>query len=370
MSSALATRTHQTLKLESPRKLRERLVANEGVQSFVARSRTTIRSILKADDQRLLVVVGPCSVHDPEAALRYAEKLVRMSESFTSELFLVMRVYFEKPRTSVGWKGLISDPGLDGGGNILRGLFTARSVLLGITELGLPAATEMLDPLVPAYLADLVSWAAIGARTTESQTHRQLASALPMPVGFKNGTDGSLSVALNAMHAARQSHSVLGIDDDGHVSSLVTRGNSDSHLVLRGGSRGPNYRARDVARAAAQLRAARLPERILIDCAHGNSQKDPRRQPEVLENVAAQVRAGATRVLGVMIESNLVAGNQPLKMPVSALRFGQSITDACVNLQTTRSMLEELAHAWTTRKNRRDQVPRKRPRQSRLQPLS
>jgi 3-deoxy-7-phosphoheptulonate synthase len=369
MSSALATHKNLTDTLESPRRLRERLSADAASLSFVAESRRIIRAILRGHDPRLLVVAGPCSVHDPDAALRYGEEIRRISEPFGEELFVVMRVYFEKPRTSVGWKGLISDPDLDGSGNVSRGLCTARRVLLGVAGLELPAATEVLDPLVPAYLADLVSWAAIGARTTESQTHRQLASGLPMPVGFKNGTDGGIGVALNAMLSARESHALLGIDDDGMVSCMKTLGNPDTHLVLRGGKNGPNFSRRDVARAAHKLCEAGLSRRILVDAAHGNSRKDPQRQPEVVDHVARQVRSEENHVLGVMIESNLVAGRQALAPP-APLRFGQSITDPCVDLDTTRAMLGRLANACAARKKHHGPPGHEHPGQTRVQPLS
>jgi 3-deoxy-7-phosphoheptulonate synthase len=256
-----------------------------------------------------------------------------------------MRVYFEKPRTTVGWKGMINDPHLDGSYDINTGLRRARGLLLHIAELGLPAATELLDPVVPQYIADLISWTAIGARTTESQTHREMASGLSMPIGFKNGTDGSATTAINAMEAAARPHHFLGISQQGHAAIVSTTGNPDGHLVLRGGKGGPNYQREAVETAAAQLAKEGLPARLLVDCSHGNSNKDYRRQADVLRDVAAQVVAGSVHVMGVMVESHLVAGNQKLPSDLSQLTYGQSITDACLDLATTLELLEELANA-------------------------
>jgi len=257
----------------------------------------------------------------------------------------VMRVYFEKPRTTVGWKGLINDPQLDGSYDINTGLRRARGLLLHLAERGLPAATELLDPIVPQYIADLVSWTAIGARTTESQTHREMASGLSMPIGFKNGTDGGVTVAINAMQAAARPHHFLGINRQGHASIVSTTGNPDGHLVLRGGGGSTNYHAESINAVAETLQAAGLPHRVMVDCSHGNSNKDYRRQSEVLESVAQQVRGGSRSVLGVMLESNIVAGNQKLPADLSQLTYGQSITDACIDLSTTESLLEQLAAA-------------------------
>jgi 3-deoxy-7-phosphoheptulonate synthase len=290
-------------------------------------------------------VVGPCSIHDTEAALDYARRLKAVRDRVSGELEIVMRVYFEKPRTTTGWKGLINDPHLDGSFDINAGLRRARTLLLAVNELGLPAATEMLDPIVPQYLADLVSWTAIGARTTESQTHREMASGLSMPVGFKNGTDGSLQVAINAMESSRNPHRFLGINGQGTVAIVVATGNPDCHIVLRGGSRGPNYDAEHVASAAAALQQLGLPTRVMVDCSHDNALKDHRRQPEVLRAVAEQVGGGSRTLLGVMIESHLKAGRQAIPKDLAGLAYGQSITDACVDFETTLSMLDGLARA-------------------------
>jgi 3-deoxy-7-phosphoheptulonate synthase len=302
--------------------------------------------VLHGKDSRLLAIVGPCSIHDPKAALDYAGRLLELRRRFQSELLIVMRVYFEKPRTSVGWKGLINDPRLDGSQDIPTGIRTARTLLLQLAELGLPAATEMLDPIIPQYIADLVTWTAIGARTTESQTHREMASGLSMPVGFKNGTDGNLGAAVNAMIAASKPHSFLGIDAAGRVGVVRTRGNPHTHLVLRGGSSGPNYSGEQVVAATQALRDANVNARVLVDASHDNSSKDYRRQPEVTSAVAAQVQAGTASLLGVMIESNLVAGRQNLS---PNLIYGQSVTDACVDLKTTEEMLSVLAKSVAQR---------------------
>jgi 3-deoxy-7-phosphoheptulonate synthase len=290
-----------------------------------------------------LVIVGPCSVHDVAAAEEYAGALMQIRERLRDRLEIVMRVYFEKPRTTVGWKGLINDPHLDGSYDINTGLRRARGLLLQLAERGLPAATELLDPIVPQYIADLVSWTAIGARTTESQTHREMASGLSMPIGFKNGTDGGVAIAINAMEAAARPHHFLGINRQGHASIVSTTGNPDGHLVLRGGGSGTNFHAEAIAEAAGQLRAADLPQRLMVDCSHGNSNKDYRRQGEVLEAVASQVRDGSKAILGVMLESHLVAGNQKLPADLNKLTYGQSITDACIDLATTESLLNDLA---------------------------
>jgi 3-deoxy-7-phosphoheptulonate synthase len=312
------------------------------------RAREEIQRSIEGRSRRVLAIVGPCSIHDPGAALEYAEKLLRLRERVASELVIIMRVYFEKPRTTVGWKGLINDPHLDGTYDIPTGIRRARQLLRDIAELGLPAATEMLDPIIPQYIADLVSWSAIGARTTESQTHREMASGLSMPVGFKNGTDGSLGVAINAMIAASRPHSFLGIDGEGRVGVVRTAGNPHTHLVLRGGSRGPNYDAEAVTRAVEGLTKAGVSPQVLIDASHDNSGKNAERQPDVLRNVGDQLRRGSQNVLGVMLESHLVAGRQDLKDKAS-LVYGQSITDACIDFATTERTLSELAEANAAR---------------------
>jgi 3-deoxy-7-phosphoheptulonate synthase len=315
------------------------------VPPAVLHAELPITETAAAGDQRLLVIVGPCSVHDVAAAQEYATAIAAAHHRFKDDLEVVMRVYFEKPRTTVGWKGLINDPHLDGSYDINTGLRRARGLLLHLAELGLPAATELLDPVVPQYIADLISWTAIGARTTESQTHREMASGLSMPIGFKNGTDGSASTAINAMEAAAKPHHFLGISQQGNAAIVSTTGNPDGHLVLRGGKGGPNYGPEAVAAAAAQLAAEGLPARLMVDCSHGNSNKDYRRQGEVLRQVAEQVAGGSLNVMGVMLESHLVEGSQKIPADLSQLTYGQSITDACIALDTTLALLDELAVA-------------------------
>lgn len=336
-------RVVDTTVLQSPNEILRELPLSERAAERVFRAREEIQGILQGRDARRLVIVGPCSIHDPEAALDYAQRLLALRERHTAELFIVMRVYFEKPRTTVGWKGLINDPHLDGTFDIPSGLRVGRRLLRDLAEMGIPSATEMLDPIIPQYLADLVAWTAIGARTTESQTHREMASGLSMPVGFKNGTDGGLGVAINAMIAASEPHSFLGVNDDGRIGVVRTSGNPHTHLVLRGGSRGSNYAAADVIAAAAALKKAGVNPRMLVDCSHDNSGKNAARQPDVLAEVGSQLRAGSGDVLGVMVESNLVAGRQELGADRSALVYGQSITDACVDFATTERMLEAFA---------------------------
>ena len=342
-------RIAQVERLMSPRELNQALPLSEAAAQVVATARREIEAVLSGRDPRLLVIVGPCSIHDPVAAREYAERMLELRARVRDDLLICMRAYFEKPRTTVGWKGLVNDPHLDGTQDIPTGLQTARRLLLDLAELGIPTATEMLDPIVPQYMADLISWSAIGARTTESQTHREMASGLSMPVGFKNGTDGSLAVAVNAMRAAREPHSFLGIDVDGRVSVVRTSGNPHCHVVLRGGTSGANYHADAVGGAATLLREAGLQSRVLIDASHANSGKDAQNQVQVVADVAGQVAAKSADILGVMIESHLVAGRQDLTGPVSSLRYGQSITDACVDFATTERMLVQLAqsHAAT-----------------------
>lgn len=307
--------------------------------SFVNNTRNTIKSILRGEDKRLLTVVGPCSIHDPIAALEYARRLVKLSEELQDQLFIIMRVYFEKPRTTVGWKGLINDPDMDGSHQISKGLGVARQLFCAITEMRLPIASEMLDPITPQYLSDMISWGAIGARTTESQTHREMASGLSFPVGFKNGTDGGLKIALDAMSAACREHSFLGINSDGRSSIVHTAGNPDIHLVLRGGDSAPNYYPEDVKRAAKLLGKKDLPPAIMVDCSHANSYKDHDRQGEVLDNIVDQLSAEPGLISGVMIESNINAGNQSIPDNLDQLKYGVSITDKCVNWETTVDML-------------------------------
>jgi 3-deoxy-7-phosphoheptulonate synthase len=347
-----------TTPLITPTQLKDELPISERGAETVAAARDAIRRMLQGDDPRVLVVVGPCSIHDVDGAHDYADRLLKLRDECADPLLILMRVYFEKPRTTTGWKGLINDPHLDGSHDMATGLRLARKLLLDLAEKGLPTATEMLDPIVPQYLADLVSWTAIGARTTESQTHREMASGLSMPVGFKNGTDGIITTAVNAMSAARQSHRFLGIDSLGRVSMVSTTGNSDCHLVLRGGSTGPNYDPENVAIAATVLERADLCKRIMVDCSHDNAQKDFLRQSHVLRDLASQLRVGDSALLGVMIESNLVAGKQRFPAPRKELVYGQSITDGCVDFPTTVSMLRELAAvASHARPNIRPAIP-------------
>ena len=335
----------ETRPLVPPALLHRELPISDRSTATVQQARERIKAILHGRDSRLLVIVGPCSVHDVAAAHEYAAAIAQAHERYKDALEIVMRVYFEKPRTTVGWKGLINDPHLDGSYDINTGLRVARGLLLHLAEMGLPAATELLDPVVPQYIADLISWTAIGARTTESQTHREMASGLSMPIGFKNGTDGSAITAINAMEAAARPHHFLGINGEGQAAIVTTTGNPDGHLVLRGGNRGTNYHPESVQEAAAELAKAGLPPRVMVDCSHGNSNKDYRRQGEVAAQVAAQLRAGSGHVMGVMLESHLVAGSQKIPSDLSQLTYGQSITDACIDLATTSEVLETLAES-------------------------
>jgi 3-deoxy-7-phosphoheptulonate synthase len=336
--------------LPSPRELAGRLPLTPDQADLVRRSRAEVAAILGGVDDRLLVVVGPCSVHDPRAGLAYARRLAVEAARHRGDLLVVMRTYFEKPRSTVGWKGLINDPHLDGSHDIATGLATARAFLREVTDLGLPCATEFLEPISPQYTADLVSWGAIGARTAESQIHRQLASGLSMPIGFKNGTDGSLQVALDGCAAAAAPQAFLGIDPDGRAALVATAGNPDAHVVLRGASSGPNYDAASVAAAARALGAAGLTPRLVVDASHGNSGKDHVRQAGVVAELADQLHAGSPALAGVMVESFLEPGRQELdvRRPDRTLRFGQSVTDACVGWDTTVELLDLLAAAVRT----------------------
>jgi 3-deoxy-7-phosphoheptulonate synthase len=335
----------ETRPLVAPAVLHAEIPLTDTPATTVVEARERIKAILHGKDSRLLVIVGPCSVHDVAAAREYAEAISEVRERHRDQLEVVMRVYFEKPRTTVGWKGLINDPHLDHSYDINTGLRLARGLLLHLAEMGLPAATELLDPVVPQYIADLIAWTAIGARTTESQTHREMASGLSMPIGFKNGTDGSAITAINAMEAAARPHHFLGISRQGNAAIVTTTGNPDGHLVLRGGKRGTNYHPEAIEEAAAALTKAGLPPRLMVDCSHGNSNKDYRLQGEVLAQVGEQLRRGSAHVMGVMLESHLVAGNQKIPADLSQLTYGQSITDACIDLATTRELLTELAES-------------------------
>ena len=312
----------------------------EGAE-FVRESRLAIEKILHNEDNRIIAVVGPCSIHDPKAAFEYATKLAQLAKEVQDKILLVMRVYFEKPRTTVGWKGLINDPDLNGSHQISKGLGIARQLFCAINELRLPIASEMLDPITPQYLSDMISWGAIGARTTESQTHREMASGLSFPVGFKNGTDGSLKIALDAMAASLHSHSFLGINHEGMTSIVHTKGNPNVHIVLRGGSGGPNYFPEDIENVVKLLSEKKLPEAIMVDCSHANSNKDHTKQPLVLENIVNQINDGQKSIKGVMIESNLFEGNQTVPEDLSKLKYGVSITDKCVSWENTEAMLKK-----------------------------
>jgi len=345
MASTSDLHVVETRPLVAPALLHRELPIDAASTETVASARRRIQAILRGEDLRLLVVVGPCSVHDVTAARDYAKRLAPIRDRLKDQLEVVMRVYFEKPRTTVGWKGMINDPHLDGSYDINTGLRRARGLLLDLAREGMPTATELLDPVVPQYIADLISWTAIGARTTESQTHREMASGLSMPVGYKNGTDGSASIAINAMQASARPHHFLGINGEGHASIVSTTGNPHGHLVLRGGNGGSNYHLEAVQAAASELSKAGLKERLMVDCSHANSNKDYRRQSDVLSSVADQLRAGSQHVMGVMIESHLVEGNQKLTADLSQLTYGQSITDACISLETTEQLLLDLAAA-------------------------
>ena len=324
------------IPLISPKTLKEHLPVSETASVTVINARKAIQQILTGKDQRLLVIVGPCSIHDPEAAQDYAERLKNLADQVSETMLIVMRVYFEKPRTTFGWKGLINDPELNGSHKINEGIELARKILLATNNMGLPCATETLDPITPQYLADLISWSAIGARTTESQTHRELASGLSMPVGFKNGTTGGLDVALNAMKSAQQPHHFLGISQEGASSVIQTSGNNFVHLVLRGGSSGPNFDAVSIHNASDELAAGGLPKAIMIDCNHANSGKDPGRQELVLRNLILQIIDGNQSIIGTMIESNINGGNQPIS---KEMKYGVSVTDACLDWDNTQRIL-------------------------------
>lgn len=326
-------------RLISPAQIKEQLPAKARHIEMVREARTTARAILSGEDDRMLVVAGPCSIHDPESALDYARRLAALAREVSERYFVVMRVYFEKPRTTVGWKGLINDPHLDDSCDVARGIALARKLLLDIVDLGLPAGTEFLDPIIPQYTADLISWAAIGARTTESQTHREMASGLSMPVGFKNGTDGSIQTALDAMKSSRAPHSFLGIDQDGATSIVTTAGNPDSHIVLRGGRDGGNYHPHHVASACEALSKSGLHPALMVDCSHANSGKDPRKQPDVWNSILAQRTGGRREIIGAMIESHIHEGSQPLGRSLADLKYGVSITDACMSWEATERLL-------------------------------
>jgi 3-deoxy-7-phosphoheptulonate synthase len=326
--------TPDQLKLEVP--------MSDAANAQLANSRQVIQDILDRKDPRMFVVLGPCSIHDVDAALEYAHRLKKLADEVEDTLYLVMRVYFEKPRTTVGWKGLINDPHLNDSFKIQEGLHIGRKLLLDILGMGLPTSTEALDPISPQYLSDCISWSAIGARTTESQTHREMASGLSSAVGFKNGTDGGLNVAINALQSVSSPHRFLGINTQGQVAIIKTRGNTYGHIVLRGGSKGPNYDSVNIKLSEAALAEAGVATNIMVDCSHANSNKAPELQPLVMENVINQVLEGNHSIIGLMIESNLEAGNQPIPADLSQLKYGVSVTDGCIDWETTETAIREM----------------------------
>jgi len=328
--------------LATPEEVKRRLPMTERAADVVFKSRAVIRAILDRSDPRLFVVLGPCSIHDVVAAREYAGRLRELAAQVESSMVLIMRVYFEKPRTTVGWKGLINDPDLDDSFHIEKGILMARELLLHVAELGLPAGTEALDPIMPQYLSELITWTAIGARTTESQTHREMASGLSTPVGFKNGTDGSLATSINALQSVRHPHHFLGITQQGQSAVFRTRGNAHAHIVLRGGGGRVNYDAVSIAVAERELSSAGLPRNIVVDCSHGNSNKDPSLQPLVAENCVTQIVDGNRSIVGLMLESHLKGGSQPIPKDRSKLEYGMSITDPCIDWDSTATLLHKL----------------------------
>jgi len=334
-------RVRGVTRLITPAQIKEQLPATRAQVATVQRGREEARAILRGEDDRLLVIAGPCSIHDPESAMDYARRLATLSREVADRYLVVMRVYFEKPRTTVGWKGLINDPLMDDSCDMAHGVALARKILLDIAALGLPTGTEFLDPIIPQYTADLITWSAIGARTTESQTHREMASGLSMPVGFKNGTDGSVQVAIDAMKSSQTPHSFLGIDQDGSTSIVKTTGNPDSHVVLRGGRDGTNHEPHHVAAACETLRKNGLRPAVMVDCSHANSGKDPLRQPLVWKSILEQRASGRREIIGAMLESNIHGGAQPLGNDRAALQYGVSITDACMSWDMTEELLKK-----------------------------
>lgn len=325
--------------LITPAQLKADVPMSDAARSTVAESREVIRNILDGKDHRIFVVIGPCSIHDVDAALDYARRLKKLSDEVADTLYIVMRVYFEKPRTTVGWKGLINDPHLNDTFKISEGLHIGRKLLLDVAEMGLPTSTEALDPISPQYMQDCISWSAIGARTTESQTHREMASGLSSAVGFKNGTDGGLDVAMNALKSAANPHRFLGINNDGQVSIIHTRGNPYAHVVLRGGSQGPNYDSVHIALCEAELEKHGATQNIMVDCSHANSSKKPELQPLVMDNVANQIIEGNNSIIGLMVESNINDGNQSIPSDLSALEYGVSVTDGCIGWEVTEQAI-------------------------------
>lgn len=331
------------IPLPAPALLQSEVERTAEQAEFMAESRQHIRNILNGEDQRLLLICGPCSIHDTKAGIEYAQKLAKLAEEVKHQIYMVMRVYYEKPRTTVGWKGLIMDPNLDGSDNIPEGLRQARLFLREVIDCGLPTATELLDPITPQYIADLISWSAIGARTTESQTHRQMASGLSMPLGFKNTTTGDLVAAVNAIKAATQPQTFLGVSEQGVASAVTTSGNPDCHIILRGGDNGPNYGADDVAVTSRLLKENGLDTTVMIDASHANCGKKQERMPAVFSEIVRQRTAGNSNVIGAMLESNLEAGNQSFPQPIADLTYGQSITDSCIDWETTETIVRQAA---------------------------
>ncbi len=332
-------RVIDTKRLQTPRAIKSALPMTERANRTVVEGRAAVQNILAQRDPRLLLVVGPCSIHDANGAMEYAHKLAALSREVSDQIFVVMRVYFEKPRTTIGWKGLINDPHMNNSCEIEDGLRIARKLLLEINELGLPAATEFLDPIVPQYIDDLISWAAVGARTTESQTHREMASGLSMPIGFKNATDGSLQIAIDAMGSSRTPHSFLGIDQDGYTSIIRTKGNPEGHVVLRGGRARTNYDPQSIAEAAAQLEKSKLSPVLMVDCSHANSLKQHSKQEDVWRSLIEQRASGTRAIIGAMVESYLKEGSQSVPSNPAEIVFGVSVTDACISWETTDRML-------------------------------
>ena len=332
-------------RLITPHDLKRRLPITHNAADSVINSRAIVRDIMDRKDTRQMIVVGPCSIHDPEAAVEYGKRLRELASKVEDRLYLIMRVYFEKPRSTIGWKGLINDPHMNGSFEIEEGLHIARRLLLDLAELQLPLATEALDPISPQYLQDLISWSAIGARTTESQTHRVMSSGLSCAVGFKNGTDGSFTIAINALKSINHPHIFLGIDEGGHVSTVETTGNDYGHIVLRGGNGQPNYDEENVARCEQALRDAGVRPHIMVDCSHDNSCKNPDLQPGVAADVTRQIVAGNQSIIGLMIESNINAGNQPIPDDLAELRYGVSVTDGCIDWETTEECIMEMHDA-------------------------
>lgn len=341
------TNIYKSTVIKSPYELEKLLPISEKADKNILRSRNTIKNIISGEDKRLMVIVGPCSIHDIKAAKEYALKLKELSEKVAKSLYIVMRVYFEKPRTTVGWKGLLSDPNIDNSLDVNKGLYLGRELLQWLAELDIATATEVLNPITPQYIGDLVSWCAIGARTTESQTHREMASGLSMAVGFKNGTEGNLDKAINAIKSCKSAQSFLGVNEHGQIATFAAKGNKYCHIILRGGNNKPNYSQSCVTACEDTLEKYDLPARIMIDCSHDNSNKDYRLQAEVLQSIAKQIKDGNKSIFGVMLESNLFAGKQPILENIEDMKYGVSITDGCIDWQETAEIIEQLSKQIT-----------------------